>query len=147
MKFVRWLGAFGSSSSLLEAAFWETSQNERQVAAEPLIKGKSLIRHAKIGLSINSPSASFARGWLWDAYTDHRGDGILVAKRSRGPCEYKSMDRFLAALNKRGGHGHAEASFNAPHYDFVVVKNDASPRGMRRAKRLALRLNLPIRVL
>lgn len=35
MKFVRWLGAFGSGSSLSEAAGWELSQTDRQVAVEP----------------------------------------------------------------------------------------------------------------
>ena len=147
MKFVRWLGAFGNGNSLKEAASWEMTQVSRQVAAEPLIKGKSHLNHAKIGLSVAHPEATFARGWLKDAYTvvDEKS-GTLKATRER-ESEFKSMDRFLAALNKRGGYGHAEAAFNAPVYDAVVVKGDASPRGKRRAQRLAALLKLPMKTL
>lgn len=147
MKFVRWLGAFGAGNSLTEAASWETKQVSRQVAAEPLIKGKSHISHAKIGLSVAHPEATFARGWLYDAYTviDDKS-GLLKATRQKD-SEFKSMDRFLAALNKRGGVGHAEAAFNAPLYDAVVVKGDASLRGKRRAQRLAALLKLPVKTL
>lgn len=147
MKFVRWLGAFGAGNSLHEAAEWETKQVSRQVAAEPLIKGKSYIDHAKIGLSVAHPEATFARGWIYDAFTviDEKS-GMIRASRNRDN-EYRNMDRFLAALNKRGGTAHAEASFNAPLYDAVVVKGDASSRGKRRAQRLAESLKLPLKTL
>ena len=147
MKFVRWLGAFGAGNSLQEAAEWETKQVSRQVAAEPLIKGKSYIHHAKMGLSVARPEATFARGWLNDAFTViEEKSGLLKATRERD-SEFKNMDRFLAALNKRGGEGHAEATFNAPIYDAVVVKGNASPRGKRRAQRLADFLKLPLKTL
>ena len=148
MKFVRWLGAFGAGNSLHEAAAWETRQCERQVAAEPLVRGKSLLSHAKIGLGIAHPEATFARGWLEDAWTEPDKNGILKASRERRH-EFKDMNRFLAALSKRSRNNkhHAEAAFNCPAYDCVVVKHDATPRGMRRAKRLAKTLNLPLRVL
>jgi len=147
MKFIRWLGAFGNGNSLSEAARWEVSQTSRQVAAEPLIKGKSHISHAKIGLSVAHPEATFARGWLNDAFTviDERS-GMIKATREH-KSEYKNMDRFLAALNKRGGYGHGEAAFNSPIYDAVVVKGDASPRGKRRAQHLADLLKLPLKTI
>jgi len=147
MKFVRWLGAFGTGNSLTEAATWEKTQVSRQVAAEPLIKGKSHLSHAKIGLSVAHPDATFARGWLNDAYTViEEKTGLIKATRERNH-EFKNMDRFLAALNKRGGVGHAEAAFNTPVYDAVVVKGDASPRGKRRAQRLADFLKLPLKTI
>lgn len=148
MKFVRWLGAFGSGSSLTEAAAWETKQTERQVAAEPLVRGRSFIDHAKIGLSVQSPEATFRRGWLWDAWTVTREDGTIRATRNRY-AEYKNMDRFLSALNKSNKNRdcHAEAAFAAPTYSAVVVKSTATPHGKRRAKRLAAMLGLPLEVL
>ena len=152
MKFVRWLGAFGSGNSLHEAAEWETRQVDRQVAAEPLWHGRSFISHAKIGLSIAHPEATFARGWLADAYTEIADNGVIRATRNRD-VEFKNMDKFLKKWNqgrlgdKGVPFGHAEASFNAPTYDAVVVKHDATERGKRRAKRLAEALNLPLRVL
>jgi len=150
MKFVRWLGAFGSGSSLTEAATWETKQVERQVAAEPLHRGKSYISHAKIGLAIANPESTFARGWLYDAWTVIDGDGILKAKR-RGYGKqrpYRDMNRFLSAYSRcvHTGH-HAEAAFNAPLYDAVVVKLTASERGKRRAHRLAQQMGLPLQMI
>lgn len=149
MKFVRWLDAFNRHEGSVEtSASWETKQVSRQVAAEPLVRGKSYIHHAKIGLSVAHPEATFARGWLYDAFTIPDTVGILRATRCRDN-EFKNMDRFLAALAKtaKGRISHAEATFNAPIYDAVVVKNTASPRGKRRAQRLADKLNLPLRVL
>lgn len=146
-KFVRWLGAFGHGNSLAECAAWETKQTARQVAAEPLIRGKSKIHHAKIGLVVAHPEATFARGWLYDAYTVEKINGVLMATRQRNN-EFKSMDRFLAALSKQGGRmAHAEASFNAPLYSAVAVKKCASLRGKRRADRLAAMLDLPLVIL
>lgn len=45
-KFVRWLGAYCSksvSADLVGAALWEVSQADREVACEPLLKGRSLV--------------------------------------------------------------------------------------------------------
>lgn len=171
MKFVRWLGAFGQGSSLVESAVWEMSQTDRQVAAEPLIRGRSMIDHAKIGLAIANPEATFARGWLADAWTTIGEDGIIRRLRTahalselsplhptqraldghpapRKAQNFRNMDKFLAALNNSKGHTHhAEAAFNAPTYAAVVVKSTATAHGKRRAQRLADRLNLPVKII
>lgn len=150
MKFVRWLGAFGSGASLTEAAAWETKQCDRQVAAEPLYRGRSFIDHAKIGLAIANPESTFARGWTYDAWTRVDADGILKAHRmGYGKTKpYKNMDRFLSAYSRCAHEGHhAEAAFNAPLYDAVVVKSTASERGKRRANRLAQQLGLPLKMI
>lgn len=146
MKFVRWLGAFGKSESISEAATWELAQTERQVAAEPLHKGVSHLAHALIGLEIAHPEATFARGWLKDSYTVPNNNGINRATRNR-LGEFKNMDKFLKFLNKNPLWGHAEASFNCPIYSSVVVKRHCSERVILKAKKLAEELNLPLRTL
>lgn len=151
MKFVRWLGAFGSGTSLSDAAGWELSQIERQVAAEPLHRGRSLLDHAKIGLAVDHDASRFHAGWLTDAYTIRQDNGTLRPKyrpRDRQGRKFSDMDRFLAAWSAvKNPSRHAEAIFDAPHYRAVVVKSTATERGVRRAKRIADRLNLPLEVL
>jgi len=151
MKFVRWLGAFGSGSSLTDAADWELSQTDRQVAAEPLHRGRSLLDHAKIGLVIDHEASRFHSGWLTDAWTVTLDDGTLKAKfrpRDRQGRKFRDMDRFLAAWSAvKNPSRHGEVVFDSPAYRAVVVKSTATERGMRRAQRLAVRLNLPLEVL
>jgi len=149
MKFVRWLGAFGRTSSLDDCAAWEQSQTERQVAAEPLYRGKSLIQHSKIGLEIAHPGATFARGWLYDAFTVvHEPTGQIRATRQHtAGGEFRNMDKFLASHAKKRSSCHGEAAFNAPLYCAVVVKKSASDRGKARAARLAAQMGLPLKTL
>lgn len=149
MKFVRWLGAFGSGSSLSEAADWELSQKNRQVAVEPLWRSRSLIDHAKIGLAVDHADSHFVRGWLSDAWTETRADGTLRPRdgRVRNGAGYRDLDRFLAAWSRsRRGH-HGEAIFDHVRYNAVVVKRSATARGYERARRLAANLSLPLEVL
>lgn len=151
MKFVRWLGAFGSSSSLSEAVDWELSQIDRQVAVEPLHRGRSMLDHAKIGLVIDHEISRFHSGWLTDAWTVKRDDGTLRPRgkpRDRQGRKFRDMDRFLAAWSAvKNPSYHAEVVFDSPVYRAVAVKSTATERGVRRAKRLADRLNLPLEVL
>lgn len=151
MKFVRWLGAFGSGSSLSEAAGWELSQTDRQVAVEPLHRGRSLLGHAKIGLVVDHAASRFHAGWLTDAWTVNRDDGTLRPRgkpRNRQGRKFMDMDRFLAAWSAvKNPSYHAEVVFDSPIYRAVVVKSTATERGVRRAQRLASRLNLPLEVL
>lgn len=98
MKFVRWLGAFGSGSDLNEAADWEQSQIERQVAAEPLWRGRSFLGHAKIGLVVDHQASRFHAGWLVDAWTEKQDDGTLrprYAPRSRQGKNSRRLIDFL----------------------------------------------------
>jgi hypothetical protein len=150
MKFVRWLGAFGQGTSLSDAATWELGQTERQVAAEPLWRGQSLIGHVKIGLVIDEDRSVFASGWLHDAWTVPDDQGILrhgVSHRGQRYKRFKDMDRFLVAWKKRAPDHHGEAAFDATIYKAVVVKSTASEHGVGRAKRLAAELRLPLLVL
>lgn len=150
MKFVRWLGAFGSGSSLSEAAEWELSQIARQVAAEPLYRGRSLL-HSKIGLEVDHYASRFHCGWMTDAWTVRRDNGTLRAKyrpADRQGKKYRDVNRFLAAWAAvKNPTNHGEVVFDSPIYSAVVVKSTATLRGVSRARRIAARLNLPLRVL
>lgn len=147
--FVRWLGAFGKGTSLTEAASWENSQLERQVAVEPLWHGRSFIHHAKIGLVIDERASIFASGWLQDAWTETHSDGTLRSNKNRRGklARYRNMDRFLAKWAATKALSHAEAAFTAPVYKAVVVKHNATEHGMGRARRLANQLGLPLKVI
>jgi hypothetical protein len=145
---IRWLGAFGKTTSLEDAGVWEYSQTERQVAAEPLFHGRSLIAHVKIGLEIDTEKSIFASGWMTDAYTVIGADGVLRTNRNyRGKMNrFRKLDRFLAVFNRHHqGNWHGECAFAAPVYRAVVVKRNASAHGMARAVRLAGILNLPLK--
>ncbi len=151
MKFVRWLGAFGTGASLTEAAEWELSQTDRQVAVEPLHRGRSLIDHVKIGLEVDHELSRFHAGWLRDAWTEVQANGLLKPKylpRYRQGKKFRDLNRFLAAWSAvKNPTGWGEVIFDSPIYTAVVVKSTATERGVRRASRIAARLNLPLRVL
>lgn len=148
VKFVRWLGAFGQGTSLTDAAEWELSQTARQVAVEPLHRGRSLISYARIGLVVDHEASLFVKGWLTDAFTTLGDDGILRPKylpRSRQGKAYRDLNRFLAAWSAvKTPEKWAEALFDSPVYSAVVVKASATEHGRNRAKRLAERLGLPL---
>ncbi len=133
----------------MEVASWECSQLDRQVAAEPLWHGRSLIRHVRIGLEIDASASIFMSGWLQDAWTEPHADGTLRSNEQRRGklARYRNMDRFLAKLSATKPRTHAEAAFSAPFYKAVVVKNNATEHGMGRARRLADQLGLPLKVI
>lgn len=152
MKFVRWLGAFGSGPSIDEAASWEISQLDRQVAVEPLWRGRSLLDHAKIGLVVDHQSSVFVKAWTRDAYTTKVGAVLKTRGRDgdgRQQKAFRNLDRFLSYWTKMAPYnlGHGEAVFDAPVYSAVVVKSTATERGLRRAKKLADITKLPLVVL
>jgi hypothetical protein len=153
MRAIRWLGAFGTGASLTEAADWEQSQTSRQVAAEPLWHGRSLISHAKIGLELDLAKSVFVSGWMRDAWTVTSADGRLVSDQSRRGrkdlSRYRNRDRFFAAWEKtaHAPYGHGEIAVDLPTYSAVVMKTTATAHGKARARRLARRLGLPLRVL
>lgn len=150
IKFVRWLGAFGAGTSLEEAAAWELSQLDRQVAVEPLWRGRSFLNHCKIGLAVDHQASVFVKAWTTDAYTELRGTTL----RPRHPDGYNRQDRGFRSLNRFLGfwsslrpNYHGEAIFDAVHYTAVVVKRSATERGMSRANKLTELTGLPLVVL
>jgi hypothetical protein len=146
VKFVRWLGAFRSSGQTLESAVdWEISQRDRQVAAEPLRRGCSLIRHALIGLVMDHDRSVFVCGWEQDAWTEHYDGVVKTSKRRKAAGKrHKSADRLLAAVSKLQEGCHAEAIFDYPRYIAVAVKKSAPARVKKVAATLASEKSLPL---
>ena len=101
--YIRWMGAFRKNGSLSEAVLFELSRTT-DVACEQLVKGKSLVEQARVGLLVN-PSAVYKRynGDVWSEYTV---DGKLHTTR-------KGYEATSA---------HKEA-FAKPIYTGLVIKN------------------------
>ena len=99
-KFVRWLGAFRrAGADLSQAAAWEVSQTSREVAAEPLFRGESLILaerdHVAIGLVIAPCSVAFRAGALHDNRSHHDSGVLSRLNRGRESRPIRDMDKFL----------------------------------------------------
>lgn len=108
---VRWLGAFGSSSSLAESLSWELSQREREVAAERVATsrkvqewaydksgqlrerlvpaGNGSIQHALVGLWIDKRAV--VRSFTGDVWSVTSEDGRLVPTRHSKPCGHTEV--------------------------------------------------------
>ena len=67
--YIRWLGCFRKNGSLSEAIDFEFTRNT-DVACEQLIKGKSKVHKARVGLLVD-PSAVYKKfpGDVWSEYT------------------------------------------------------------------------------
>lgn len=146
VKFVRWLGAFRSTGQTLESAIgWELSQRDRQVAAEPLRRGTSLIRHALIGLVVDASRSVFVCGWEQDAWTE-QSNGLLKTSKRRAAVgkRYTDADRLSAAVSKLNGGCHGEAIFDYPKYSAVAVKKSAPASIKTMAATLAAEHGLPL---
>jgi hypothetical protein len=158
-KFIRWLDAFGDTNNRMAFADycasldWELNQRDREVAVEPLWKGKSLIAWTKLGLEVDTSSSLFVRGWLKDAHSLIDNHGRLTKHRKRSNKHLKSfkcMDRFLAAWNKYGPERRSwgllwgEATFDLPVYTRLVCKDRSS---LDLALQLGARYNLEVRLL
>lgn len=130
MRFIRWMNAFRKSNEgIAESVQWEitVAWAVRQVAVEPLHRGRSLLRRrgATIGLVVDEQASTFVKGFYVDAYTEESGNGILYpqfAPNTRQGKGEKNMDRFLATWNKLSPDGHGEVIFQDVHYKGVVVK-------------------------
>lgn len=147
-KFIRWLGAFDKKSSLMESAQWEVVQTERQIAAEPIVNGESLISHAQIGLVVDAEKSRFHAGWVTDAWTENK-EGLLKAKykpSARQGKKFRNPDRLLAAITayrktQQDWFFHAEAVFDCPIYSAVVYKDDSVKE---LAEKVGNYINLPV---
>lgn len=150
--FVRWMGAFVRCHDLAKSAEWELSQTAREVAAEPLYRGRSLLLaednydlRIKVGLVIDEVQSHFRVGYFRDCYSGtDRKTGALLPKRSsplRKPI--RDMDRFRKAWNGFKPFHHGEVFF-----DLIVARAVAARKGDKEAESagrdLAKRLSLPL---
>lgn len=82
--YIRWLGAFGKSNSLIESLNFEFSRTS-VVACEKIGRdGKSYICHASIGLLV-SPKAVYAN-FCGDVYSIYDGDNLKYTRKGYEAC-------------------------------------------------------------
>lgn len=109
---IRWLGAFRKKGSITESLSWELSQSSvSALAAERLSKGKSAIRHAKVGLLVKN--SAVLRKYRSDVWSEYRGNK-LIKTRKEG-CAYSD---------------HTEC-WVRPDYIAVVVKGRISDTALQ----------------
>lgn len=128
-KFVRWMGAYcprSVSRELVSAVLWEVSQVDREVACEPLFRGRSLIlreqAHVHVGLIPCMDKTQFRVGYFGDALTKITDSGLLKANRNKESV--RDMDRFLAKWGKSAPTWHGEVIV-----DFFTVQAVALRHG------------------
>ncbi len=119
---IRWLGAFGKNGSLQDSIQFELNRDS-EVAAE-LLKNKSLISHARIGLLVkNSAVVKKFDGDCWSV----REDGGLV--KSRNPKTARSQHKEVWAK---------------PNYIGLVVKSRITKSAFKEIKYIASIYNLDL---
>ncbi len=143
--FVRWLGAFcHRAGDKAASAAWEVSQAAREVAAEPLYRGRSLLLWENeavfVGLVACEQSSIFRAGFFRDCRSRHDRDGLLTGKGR----PVRDLHRFKAAWNKSGKRHHGEAFFDLFTARAVAVRAGSSAARLQIARDIARSLNLPI---
>ena len=81
---IRWIGAFGKADTGLAGAItWELTQRDRKLlCAERLRRGRSVIRHARVGLLVKNRAV--VRRYRSDVWSVPAGaDGSLLKKTRR----------------------------------------------------------------
>lgn len=139
---IRWLGAYGHASDLVEMAKWEAAP-DRQVAAEALsYSGNSRIKRAKVGLLVDTERTTLARAYVGDSYTHVTNDGRLFADRQ---CPYVVEWGHVWWVVKKAAHQrwYSEVTLHRPVYKAVVVK-DRRPTTLEVARAVADIMDLPV---
>ena len=150
MRYVRWLGAYRKgAASVEEAARWETTQQEREVAVEPLQRGWSAVldenSRVEIGLEVCVETSRFVAGFYTDCWSEvQQSTGRLVCYRKPDERREWAFAKKLAKVKNGVDHHHAEAWFAEPRYKAVVVYGGATKQVRRRASQLAKQLGLPL---
>lgn len=148
-QFVRWLGAYCSNErrkEISQSAHWEISQKEREVAVEPLFRGRSLIlremKNVHVGLVPDMNKTQFCVGYFNDANTKIGDDGVLAARRNKESIRDK--DRFMAAWGKANPKHHGECVMDFFKASAVAVRANAPAEALNMAQDLADSLGLPL---
>ena len=152
-QFVRWLGAYCSNErrkEIYQSAGWEVSQREREVAVEPLFRGRSLIlremKNVHVGLVPDMDKTQFGVGYLCDANTKVGADGVLTARRNT-KGSIRDKDRFLALWSKANPKHHGECVMDFFRASAVAVRANAPADALGMAQDLADSLGLPVVVI
>lgn len=143
--FVRWLGAYGRCDDALASATWELTQTRREVAAEPLLFGRSLLlaeqQQVFVGLVACEETSQFRGGFFVDCHSSHDSSGLLRSKKAR---PVRDLPRFKAKWQKSHPRHHGEAFFDFFSARAVAVRAVATKRQMQIARDIARKFDLPI---
>lgn len=126
---IRWLGAFrkGNSNGLLDSLKWEISQADRSaVAAEQLVRGKSQIHHAKIGLLVKN--RALLRKFSGDVWSEY--DPIT--------------NKLIKTRHEHSAYSDHTECFVRPDYCGIVVKRGARMGAIETARAFAKSHGLPL---
>ena len=99
--FVRWMGAFGKNSSLYGSLNYEMTNTTIEVACEHLAKGKSSIKHARIGIII--PKSAILKMYQGDVWSIREGDKLKRTRRGSGYSDKKYHECFSSPLGSVKG--------------------------------------------
>ena len=140
--FVRWLGAYGPCEDVVNSAVWETTQTAREVAAEPLYRGRSLllaeIEAVNVGLVLCQYESVFRAGFFRDCWSSADAHGNLTNSRAKA---VRDMHRFCAAWAKMRPARHGEVFFDRLSVKAVALRKGACAKT---ARKLSARLGVPI---
>ncbi|MCW7076391.1 MAG: hypothetical protein OCU18_03755 [Candidatus Syntrophoarchaeum sp.] len=127
---IRWLGAFNTNRKnrgLYSALCFEIEQSRRKhVAAERLRRGRSMIRHAKVGLLVRN--SAIVKKFRSDVFSEYNRNGTLRKTRAQDVA----------------WSGHTEV-FCRPEYLGVVLKSTKiSQTALRAVQKFAEKYNAPV---
>lgn len=148
-RIVRWLGAFGSAGSLGDAVAWELAHCDRERAAEPLWRGRSLLLAERrgVGLGLVFPPEAVRRVYALDAWTRDESGRLRPARpRTRG---WRRWDAFAAWWSRQEPLHHGEAILRPDAYPVAIAYRRSSNRDRRErlrriAEELGARHGLPV---
>lgn len=121
-RVIRWMGAYGKQNGLEQALMFELFKCNREVAAEPLFRGKSGVYHAAVGLEV-------ARNKVGRRFTHDVGSGTVGYFLQRG---------------RDCSETHGEA-FCAPVYSAIVVCGEVSSITWATIKKVSRLAGIPIK--
>ena len=146
-KVVRWLGAYGLNSDLVEMAKFELRPT-RDVAAEALPpSGLPKIKHVSVGLLVDTSKTQLVRGYEGDAYTyvSSSKKSMMIAGRDQFFVEEWDQVASISTVTRTKSHGgkYVEVTMRNPVYLGVVV-TDNKPGTKMVSELVAKEMKLPI---
>lgn len=143
---IRWLGAYGHASDIVEMARWEHNPT-RQIACEVIPHGKpSRIKHPSVGLLVDQHNTSFIRGYAGDSYTEVTGSKLVQTRKLPYVTDWGSSFGLYKLAQKNNGGNYIEATIEYPEYLAVVVRNTTEST-LRIANTVSSVMGIPVWIL
>lgn len=146
MIVVRWLGAFGKSSTLMESVEYEmNAPADRQVSAEPLFDSRCrLSSRAEIGLLVDQTKTRLIAVFTKDAWTVMDKSGRLKNKRRNFVHQHDWDSLKSIGRTKRSICGHGECIIQGPSFSGIVVRYPRKKMVIKMAREIAADVTIPI---